>query len=145
MQQIYRKVIFIDDEAIQNHINSLVINKLFSRKKLDILSFTNPGEGFEYVSKIHCNEIESTILFLDLKMPGMSGWDFIEKLEKWGYRDTKCVTIYILTSSIDPQDIKKAADHPLVAGFLSKPLSAHLDKIMSDTLQAYSNIQISNA
>ena len=63
------------------------------------------------------------IIFLDLNMPTVNGWEFLEKFEQLSMEKSleKCL-IYILTSSLDTADIAKADDNILVKGFIHKPI-----------------------
>jgi PAS domain S-box-containing protein len=58
------------------------------------------------------------ILLLDINMPGLNGWEFLDELR----RMHKYVNVYMYTSSIDPEDVKKAHSYPMVREFLSKPI-----------------------
>ena len=51
-------------------------------------------------------------------MPGISGWEFLDELNKLG----RFVNVYMYSSSIDPEDVKRARAYPMVREFLSKPL-----------------------
>jgi CheY-like chemotaxis protein len=70
------------------------------------------------------------IIFLDINMPVMNGWDFLSAFEKIQAQINKLPRIYILSSTIDPEDYKKAKSYSLVEDFISKPLSREsLEKI----------------
>jgi len=62
------------------------------------------------------------LILLDLNMPQMSGWDFLNALTESQLLDFEKTTIYILTSSIDSRDQDKSKEYPIVKGFISKPL-----------------------
>jgi CheY-like chemotaxis protein len=64
------------------------------------------------------------VIFLDLNMPEMDGWEFLQALQPRQQELAGRVKIYILTSSLDQQDQQTARDYPLVAGFLLKPFDA---------------------
>jgi len=66
---------------------------------------------------------EMAVVFLDLNMPIMNGWEFLDKLSKAKNEITMHYKLYILSSTINPDDQKKAKSNPLVSGFLSKPLT----------------------
>ena len=71
----------------------------------------------QYILK---NTDKNFLVFLDLNMPVMSGWEFLKALE--GKKAELNIEIHILTSSIDPGDQEHAAKFPLVSSFLVKPL-----------------------
>jgi CheY-like chemotaxis protein len=70
------------------------------------------------------------IIFLDINMPVMNGWDFLEEFENMKTIFQELPRIYILSSTVDPEDYKKAKAFSLVENFISKPLSKEsLEKI----------------
>jgi CheY-like chemotaxis protein len=62
------------------------------------------------------------LIFLDLNMPGFSGWDFLEEFERLQSSFRKAINIYIVSSSIDPNDKLNASQYHFVKGFLTKPV-----------------------
>ena len=66
-------------------------------------------------------------ILLDINMPGMSGWEFLDKLQADFNADFPMPEIYMLSSSLDPLDEAKARASVLVNGFISKPLE--VDKL----------------
>lgn len=64
-----------------------------------------------------------TTLFLDINMPTMSGWEFLEAFERFDALIKEQYNIYILSSSVNIGDINAAKANPLVIGFLEKPLN----------------------
>lgn len=69
------------------------------------------------------------LIFLDLNMPGMDGWEFIEEFGKIYHTLLKPISILILSSSVDPDDAERASFEPLILGFITKPLTEQsLDK-----------------
>jgi CheY-like chemotaxis protein len=67
---------------------------------------------------LESTDVEPDLILLDLNMPFLTGWQFLDKLKENGlnYR------VVILTSSINPMDKQKAEDYPLIDGFLIKPI-----------------------
>lgn len=105
-------IVLIDDDPISTFITEKLI---FKNIKI-------PFNIFKYNSAIDALKeidlIQPNYLFLDLNMPEMSGWDF---LEKFNHHKTN-PEIYILTSSVDERDIKRASRYSQVKKYLSKPL-----------------------
>ncbi len=70
------------------------------------------------------------IILLDLNMPIMDGWQFLDEIVK--IPTSKKVTIYIVSSSIDPMDLKKAKQYSVVTNYLIKPMTiANLEKVVN--------------
>ena len=68
------------------------------------------------------------MLFLDINMPIMTGWEFMKEFEKLNTLIKDQIFIYILSSSIDQEDKLKAKNHPDVVDYIEKPLSAEILK-----------------
>ena len=134
MSLIFEKIVLIDDDVIVNHLNKTIIRNFFRPHNIDIVCFDRPEEGLAYIAEGSSQDNADTILFLDINMPVLSGWDVLEGMCKLEEEKVKHLTTYILSSSIDPVDRQKALDHPLVTGFLSKPLSSQIRNIFSQTL-----------
>jgi len=116
-------IFLVDDDPINNLINKRLLGKVgISDQIIEFL------EAEDALSKIQTEPSERKILiFLDINMPVLNGWEFLEKyIESFPDRHDKIV---ILSSSIDFQDRQKANGFEIVSGFLEKPLT--LDKIYS--------------
>jgi len=137
MTDVFKKVLMIDDDRINNGLNAIVIKNCFKPYSIAITSFTDPQAGVEYIAE-HFSIAEEvpTLLFLDINMPELTGWDVLDKIKSLNAAQIQHITIYILSSSIDPADIIRANANPLVKGFISKPLAPHLASIFSETLHA---------
>lgn len=123
--------LIIDDDEINNTFCKFIITKVGFEGHFQ--SFTNPEEGLKFVAGILTNkDYDKIILFLDINMPIMNGWDFLNEFEKI-YRNQADMHIYILSSSISDADKSQAKANKLVKDFISKPLSVPvLGKIKSE-------------
>lgn len=116
-------IFLVDDDPINNLINKRLLGKVgISDQIIEFL------EGEEALTQIEILPTEHQVLiFLDINMPVLNGWEFLEKyIQIFPNRQDKIV---ILSSSIDYQDRQKAREYQIVSGFLEKPLT--LDKIYS--------------
>jgi CheY-like chemotaxis protein len=66
------------------------------------------------------------LIFLDLNMPVMGGWDFLDSFSTTEYSDYNGTKVIILSSTIDPEDLEKSKKYPMVIDFLSKPISKEM-------------------
>jgi CheY-like chemotaxis protein len=113
--------IVIDDDSTNNMICEFVLKRAFPQTGIKL--FTEPETALEYIKGAHeINKSVSTVLFLDINMPSMTGWDFLEVFKDFHEEVLKRFTIYMLSSSVDDRDKEKADLNPFVSGFLSKPL-----------------------
>ena len=115
--------IVVDDNRTNNLICEYAIRKFSAEAEIDL--FTEPEVALDKI-KNECpqsSEDDLTVLFLDINMPSMTGWDFLEVFKDLNEEIRKKFIIYILTSSVDERDKEKARTNPLVTGFYSKPLT----------------------
>lgn len=106
------RVVLIDDDPISTFVTEKLISK----------NVTEPIQFFKYQSaRLALNDIYSlkpNFLFLDLNMPEMNGWDFLDNFNE----ELNEAQVYILSSSIDERDISRASTYSVVKDYLSKPL-----------------------
>jgi CheY-like chemotaxis protein len=90
----------------------------------EIVDFTNPEEAILYISTAYspCTEQGETILLLDINMPQMTGWQFLQWFDTLAPKIKNRISIFMVSSSVDPRDMERAAAHPLVKAVLTKPL-----------------------
>ena len=113
----------VDDDAMNNLICKFTILRF--NPEATIALYTDPEIALEAISETY-NQATShtpTILFLDLNMPAMTGWEFLDAFSLLSKSIQEQFIIYILSSSIDEVDKEKGESTPLVSGFFSKPLS----------------------
>ena len=113
----------IDDDAVINMINIKVIE--FSKLASKVTSVTNAKEALDMLTKIGVSESDTfpEIIFLDINMPDMDGWDFLNVFIKFPDSLLEKCRIIMLTSSIDLFDIKRAKTYPIVDDYILKPLN----------------------
>jgi CheY-like chemotaxis protein len=115
-------VIVVDDDSINNFITKRVIME--GSPNANVMTFTDPEQGLEYVLSIIREPSESkAILLLDINMPKMTGWQFMEHLKKEGPVVTEKLLIYILSSSIQPEDRERAKMDLRISDYIMKPIT----------------------
>jgi CheY-like chemotaxis protein len=88
-----------------------------------IVDFINPEDAMQYISATYqCNENITTILLLDINMPQMTGWQFLQWFDTLTPQVKGMISIFMVSSSVDPRDMERAAANPLVKDILTKPL-----------------------
>ena len=116
-------IIIIDDDPISNLLTEVRIKSVYDRRL--VKSYTNPLEGIAAIKTlIEAPEPANFMLFLDINMPEMSGWDVLDELLPVMQEESgNVVRIYMLSSSIDINDKIRAAKNMYVSGYFEKPLS----------------------
>lgn len=112
--------IVVDDDPLSNKICRVNIKKAVG--EVEIKTFTSPEEGLAFIEDEFIKNVKPTILFLDINMPTINGWKFLERYEKFSDEIKSQITIYMLSSSISPSDMEKAKANKHVTDFISKPL-----------------------
>ncbi len=119
---LHKRIYIIDDDPIYK----LITKKLIEKTKLygETKEFNNGNEAITY---FEATSDLPDVLFLDLEMPEMDGWEFLDAFCKLEKRINKESTVYIASSSIAIEDKLKAQKYKCVKEFLSKPIN--LDKL----------------
>lgn len=114
--------ILIDDDPINNLICTTIIQVTFPN--VTAMNFIDPEKGLKYIaSHYSVKEASDAILMLDINMPRMSGWDVLDEYMRFSDTIKRHFKIFLLSSSIDDNDMNRAQSHPLVNGYIEKPLT----------------------
>jgi CheY-like chemotaxis protein len=129
----YSSVMLIDDNEIDNFINQKMIEGCgFSANVYVHTSGKSALEFYQNLARAGSipDELFPKVIFLDINMPMMDGFQFLEEFEKIAVKEHSPVKIVMLTTSINPIDIEKANKGKFVSKFLNKPLTqVHLDSL----------------
>jgi len=116
----FKQLIFIDDREADNFYNKYIVDT--SNLCESYLFFNKAKNALKYFKKniLKQNFSPPDLIFLDLVMPEMDCWDFLKEFKKLPQLSTKIV---ILTTSDNPNDIKKIDANSLIDGYTKKPLN----------------------
>lgn len=120
-------ILFIDDDPITLMLCKMVISKASFSK--EIATAKNGEEALQYFDKLNETEEEKGVpqlIFLDLNMPVMGGWEFLDSFSTDKYSKYNSIKVIILSSTVDPEDMKKSKGYPMILDFLSKPISKEM-------------------
>ncbi|MBL7857809.1 MAG: response regulator [Cyclobacteriaceae bacterium] len=121
----YRTVMLIDDNEIDNLINQKMIEAASIAD--NIYTHTGAKSAIEFLKNMEKLDVAEKVLpdviFLDIDMPLMDGFQFLDEFEKLSNSAKKKCKIVMLTSSINPQDFNRSKKYENVKLYLNKPLS----------------------
>jgi CheY-like chemotaxis protein len=123
-------ILLVDDDEINNFISIKLIKKaLITSEIMACLNGKFAIEQLVDIQKKDPNNLPDFIL-LDINMPIMNGWEFLDEYKRLNIDPQGKTKIYIISSSVFSNDINKARSYPLVKSFISKPLSVEKIKEM---------------
>ncbi len=130
-----KKILLIDDDTINNFI---VINKLKNIGLVEnTVSVLNGQEGIDYLQKcILENSDFPELILLDINMPILDGWGFLEEFSKLEKTYQNKTSIYMVSSSVYNEDIERSKKYSSIKMFISKPLvRERLNEIILSKIQ----------
>ncbi len=101
----------------------------------NIIVYNNGQDAVDGLKKI-INEggLLPDVIFLDLNMPIMNGWEFLEEYKNCQHDESKNTIIYIISSSVDPRDLERVKHYNQVDTYILKPITPDdLGKILGST------------
>ena len=134
MRKKLSSILLVDDDDDDNYYHQIIINKMNMVDQIDIAM--NGIEGIAYLK----NEVHNPpdLIFLDLNMPKMNGWEFLDQYKNLDIAQRAKVLIIILSTSANPDDIKRAKEIQEVTGFNTKPLTKeYLTEILEQHFPDY--------
>lgn len=130
----YKSVMLIDDNEIDNLINQKMIEAAGLAEH--IYTHTGAKSAIEFLRNIQtldeslAAQVQPEVIFLDIDMPLMDGFQFLDEFEKLTVKTKSKCKIVMLTSSINPQDVSKSKKYSYVKQYINKPLSqTNLEKM----------------
>ena len=128
---MYNKILCVDDDPITLMLCKKVIEKSEFSHQIDT---TNNGEdALKYFDNLkeelkkNKNIVLPELMFLDLNMPIIGGWEFLDTFSEVNYYPHfPELKVIVLSSTIDPKDIEKSKSYPMVIDFISKPITKEM-------------------
>jgi len=123
------RFLLVEDDSISSMMTTMAIEAAVPNADVKVIN--DPVEALDYVRNDDTPDV--AVMLLDINMPKMSGWQFLDEFQKLDVATRSRYRIYMLTSSADSKDREKAAKFPFIRGYFLKPLNA------SDFQKALSN------
>ncbi|MBA4276398.1 response regulator [Flavobacterium sp.] len=117
-----KQLTMVDDDDVFVFLTTRLLDK---HKLVDLIKiFDNGYDAFVFIKENLYNiEVLPDIILLDLSMPIMDGWQFLDEFVKINPKIGKKITIYICSSSISPDDVIRAKTINVVSDFIIKPMT----------------------
>jgi len=122
-------ILLVDDDYDDNLYHKIIIKKMEITESIDEVN--NGLEALEYIT---AREIPPELIFLDINMPKMNGWEFLEQYKDLDASQKAKTVIMMLSTSANPDEIQKAKEIEEVSGFQTKPLTP---ESMTEILQEH--------
>ena len=133
MSASIKTIFLIDDDPMSNMIHQSLLKKYHWPAVTAVFENGPAALGALHAAAIGPPGSFPDVILLDVEMPAYDGWDFLCEYGGLPPRFTDRCLLYLLTSSINPFDIRKAQAYPLVKAYLTKPLTlANLNQIGQD-------------
>jgi CheY-like chemotaxis protein len=116
-------VLLIDDDEATNFYHTIILEEQGSGLHIQAVKSAHEGLDFLLSKGKYAGAPKPGIIFLDLNMPGMNGWDFLQAYNELSGDIKDRAVVSILTTSVNPDDKEKAEAFPLVKEFAHKPLT----------------------
>ncbi|GAA3971210.1 response regulator [Mucilaginibacter dorajii] len=117
MSNRYKTCLLIDDNYIDNFVTRKVLEA--SNFAETIIVRQSPTEA---IDSLRFGVIRPDVIFLDIRMPTMSGFEFLQEYDRLDI-EKKDIKIFMLSSSLDPVDMKQSASNKYITQFIHKPLT----------------------
>lgn len=123
--KLINTIFIVDDDPIHQQIAKIMIERQAISSNIRV--FSDAQDVLDYIRE-NAGNIDALpdLILLDLNMPVMDGWEFLEEYAAFCDQLPKPIRIFVLTSSIDEKDRERVSAYSFVTGYLTKPLSKEI-------------------
>jgi CheY-like chemotaxis protein len=135
MQNAKLHILLVDDDRIYQFAARKTIEATGFAES--ILTYSNGEEAINYLkSNVKDNQSLPDVIFLDVNMPIMNGWEFLDEYSHLKGELAKKVIIYVVSSSVDEYDVSKSRQYDTVKGYIVKPVLREKFRQILSNIQA---------
>lgn len=117
MVERFKTCLLIDDDYIDNFVTHKIMETSNFAENVIV-----SRSAREAITSLSAGTLKPDVIFLDVRMPMMSGFEFLEEYDKLNI-DKSAIKIFMLSSSLDPLDMKRSMDNKYITQFIHKPLT----------------------
>jgi len=117
MDACFKTCLLIDDNYIDNFVTRKILEGSNFAETIIVVRSAN-----EAINSLRSGLLKPDVIFLDVRMPLMSGFEFLEEYDKIDI-EKSYVKIFMLSSSLDPLDLRKSTDNKYITQFIHKPIT----------------------
>jgi len=114
-------ILLIDDNQADNRYHQIVIKGMNITERIEVAL-----DGVEALNFLNQENSSPDLIFLDINMPKINGWEFLKEYQKLSAKQKAKIIIVMLTTSDNPKDLERAKQIKEVAGYKVKPLTEEL-------------------
>ncbi|MBW4891157.1 response regulator [Mucilaginibacter sp. HMF5004] len=114
----FKLCLLIDDNFIDNFVTRKILETSNFAEQIVVIQ-----SAPEAIAQIQAKKIQPDVIFLDIRMPFMDGFEFLKEFDMLHLDDNKKIKIFMLSSSLDPVDFKLSNENKYITQFIHKPLT----------------------
>jgi CheY-like chemotaxis protein len=120
----YKTCLLIDDNYIDNFVTRRILEGGNFAEEVIVSQ-----SAADAINSLRSGSVKPDVIFLDIRMPVMGGFEFLQEYDKLEIDGKKAIKIFMLSSSLDPTDLKKSSNNKYITQFIHKPIT---QKILDD-------------
>lgn len=142
MKQQLNCILLVDDDEPTNYLNKMILDRMNCARQVKIAQ--SGKEALEVLKKAYdaapgTGDCQPDLIFLDINMPAMDGWEFLELFRMIANRGSQKTVLVMLTTSLNPEDEIRSSGIAEVTAFKNKPLSREMIEDIMGTYFRNSN------
>ena len=114
----YKTCLLIDDNYIDNFVTRRILEGGDFAEKVIVSQSASDA-----IESLRAGTVKPDVIFLDIRMPVMGGFEFLQEYDKLKIDNKQAIKIFMLSSSLDPTDLKKSTNNKYITSFIHKPLT----------------------
>ena len=114
----YKTCLLIDDNYIDNFVTRRILEGGDFAEKVIVSQSASDA-----IESLRAGSIKPDVIFLDIRMPVMGGFEFLQEYDKLKIDNKQAIKIFMLSSSLDPTDLKKSTNNKYITQFIHKPIT----------------------